>query len=305
MTTPGIRCPWPVLCGIAAAALGTAPALAQQGAGTRDVTSVTADGGLTMNETRNEGAIQFGGGVELSNADYFRGRFDGVPDDFDELRVSPELAVTVDMWRDGGRSAALTLGSANSIWTDDVLPEDSNLGNWYESNNYVGLSTDLGNDLLAGATYTMYASPNDVFETSHELALAGAYGGEVMGMSLHPQLKVAFPVDDGDGTFTMLSINAFSMEQEGFGRNLAFSVPVALGVGWDDYYGSGTDTTGYVQAGLHMAMPFSETQDYGNWTLNAGVDAIAREDDLADSDPAVAGDDTMIYVGTVSVNFAY
>ena len=308
MANSGIR-PRAVLTGIAVAALTATPALAQQFGGSekpsRSITSVTATGDLTKSETQNPGRVQFGGGVELSNADYFRGRFDGVPEDFDELRVSPALDITFDMWRDGERSAALTIGTANSIWTDDVLPEDSDFGGWYESNNFVGISTNLGNDILAGATYTMYGSPNDVFETSHEVAFTGAYGGEIMGMSLMPQLKVAVPVDDNEGAFTQLGIEAFSFEHRAMDRSLTFSLPLAVGIGWSDYYGGDTDTTGYAQAGVHMAMPLSDTQDYGRWTLNAGVNAIAREDDLAESDPAVAGDDTVIYVGGVSVNFAY
>ena len=120
---------------------------------------------------------------------------------------------------------------------------------------------------------------------------------------IDPTFTVAVPVhDDGRGAFTKLQANAISLTSESLGTDMTFTVPVALGVGWGDYYGQNTDTTGYAETGLDVGVPLTES---GNWSLNAGVHAIAREDEIADSDPALAGNDTMAYQGMVSIDFTY
>ena len=299
----------PKALGVTAAAallFGAAPALAQQEAreaGSGSVVYVTPDGDVTSAPRTHDGSLQFGGSVALSNADYFRGRFDGVPDDFGELSVQPSLRGSLEFWREGNNSASFTLGSSNSIWTEDVLPEDSSFGNWYESNNYAGIAASFGG-FQTGFTYTRYGSPNDVFETAHELGLSLGYGESIAGLSgIDPTFTVALPVhNDGRGVFTKLEANAVSLTADGLGTEMTFTVPVAVGIGWSDYYGRGTDATGYAETGLNVGLPLSED---GRWRFNAGVHAIAREDALADSDPAVAGNDTLAYQGLVSIDFTY
>lgn len=292
---------------VALVALSAGPAVAQQDMKEQSpsVVSVDSSGNIKKDSRHNPGRIQFGGGIGASNADYFRGRFDGVPDGTDEFVFSPALHATVDLWRDGGKSTSLTLGTSNSLWTDEVLSEDGEVGSWYESNNYMGVATDFGNGLLAGATYTIYSSPNSVFGTSHEFALSGLYEQQVFGLPLKPQVTIALPVDDGDGGFTQMRAQAFSTEQEVFGTTATFTVPFTLGLGWSDYYGGDTGTTGYFDAGLKMTIPLVSSPGYGEWTLNTGFDAIVRDDDLAEADPAVAGNDDVIYVGTISIDFTY
>lgn len=266
---------------------------------------VTNVGDVGVAKSGNTGRIHVGGSAHAATADYFRGRFDGVPDDLDAFSIGPSIRLGFDLFRESGYKAALVIGSANNFWTEEVLPAESDIDAWYESNNFVGLAADLGNDVTAGLTYTVYTSPNNVFGTSHELALAAKYGGEVLGLSLNPQIKVAMPVDDGDGVFAQLKATPLSFDVDIGARDVNLSLPVTLGVGFADYYGDRTDTTGYVDVGLQASMPLGLPSDYGQWSLNAGFDVLAREGDLRDADPAVAGDDTVIYIGQVSVSFAY
>lgn len=290
--------------GLAAAAalcLSAAPALAQGGS-TDSMVHVSPAGDVTDSEKTHSGPFQLGGVVAVSNADYFRGRFDGVPDDFDELRISPELRGSLEFWREGDNSASFTVGSSNSVWTEDVLPEDSTWGNWYESNNYAGLAGAFGG-FRTGFTYTRYGSPNDTFDTAHELALSAGYADPLGGLDIDPTFTVAVPVhDEGKGAFTKFEAKALSLGADTLGTNMTFTVPVAVGIGWNDYYGAASQTTGYAETGLDVGLPLTES---GRWSLNAGVHAIAREDELADTDPALAGDDTMAYQGMLSIDFTY
>lgn len=290
------------MAAVAAAALclSAAPALAQSGT-TDSMVFVTPSGDVTVSPKTHSGPFQLGGGVAVSNADYFRGRFDGVPDDFDELRISPELRGSLEFWREGDNSASFTVGSSNSVWTEDVLPEDSTWGNWYESNNYAGLAASFGG-FRTGFTYTRYGSPNDTFGTDHELALSAGFTDPLAGLNIDPTFTVAVPVDEGKGAFTKFEAKVLSLGADALGTGMTFTVPVAVGIGWDDYYGASSDTTGYVETGLDVGIPLTES---GAWSLNAGVHAIARENDLANSDPAVAGDDTMAYQGLISIDFTY
>ena len=287
---------------VAAFTLAATPALAQQSSEDSFV-FVTPDADVADAPRTHDGMLQLGGSLAVSNADYFRGRFDGVPDDFDELSVQPSARASLEFWRQGDNSATFTLGSSNSVWTEDVLPEDSTWGNWYESNNYAGLAATFGG-FQTGVTYTRYGSPNDTFDTAHELGASLGYGEPIAGLAgIDPTFTVAVPVhDDGRGAFTKLSANAISLTSESLGADMTFTVPVAVGVGWGDYYGKGSGTAGYAETGLDVGLPLDQA---GRWSLNAGVHAIARQDDIADRDPALAGNDTMAYQGMLSLDFTY
>lgn len=290
------------LAAAAALAVAAGPALAQRGQEGETLVHVTPSGDVASTPKTHRGPFQFGAGVAVSNADYFRGRFDGVPDDFGELSIQPSIRGSLEFWREGDNTASFTVGSANSIWTEDVLPEDSTWGNWYESNNYAGIAGSFGG-FSTGFTYTRYGSPNDTFSTAHELALSAGYTDPLLGLDIDPKFTVAVPIhDEGRGAFTKLQANALSLDSDALGTGMTFTVPVAVGVGWGDYYGPGSDITGYAKTGLDVGIPLD---DVGAWSLNAGVHAIAREDSLSDRDPALAGNDTMAYQGMVSIDFTY
>lgn len=303
---PMIAIGW-ILTGPSAYAQTQGPGSGASGAegGKKSFLYVTNLGDIEQADSVSPGRVHVSGGLTLTNTDYSRGGFDGVPDDLDELVVGAAVRLSFQLFEEAGYKTTLVLGSANSFWTDEVFPADSEIDAWYESNNFVGLAADLGNEVIAAVTYSIFSSPNDVFGTSQEVAVTAEYGGDILGISPSPQLKIAFPVDDGEGIFTQLKVTPLTFDVDMGSRALALSLPLTLGVGFADYYGSGTRTTGYVQAGLQAAMPLGIPSDYGTWTLKAGFDVIARADDLADSDPALAGDDTLIYVGAISLSLAY
>ena len=87
---------------------------------------------------------------------------------------------------------------------------------------------------------------------------------------------------------------------------LSLAAPLTLGVGFDDYYGFGTGTTGFVGLGLSGSVPLAFVPaDYGSWTLGAGVDLLLREEDLADAGKPLDDASNRVPIGSLRLALAY
>lgn len=270
---------------------------------------IGALGDVTESKTPNRGMVHVNGKLSIDTADYFRGAFDDVPESLDQLVIGPDLGVTFELWRARAgvlRDLSLTVGTQNGF-ADQVQRTDSQNEWWYESNNYAGFAARLGGDWLLGATYTIYASPNDVSPTFQEAALAVKWGGRIAGLSLDPQVKVAIPLDRQNaafqtGVFTQLKL-APSVPLLGDALTLKF--PLAVGVGLDGYYGPNDDMSAYGSAGVALSIPlrFISSQ-YGAWALSLGADAIVRDDDIRRLS-TFDRDDTVVILGSAALSFTY
>ncbi|MGH6885359.1 MAG: hypothetical protein ACREGK_04715 [Geminicoccales bacterium] len=103
-------------------------------------------GDIRESTTTNEGKVHVAGGPSAASADYFRGGFDDVPSDLDEIAIGPDLSVVFELWEGQPgpvRDLSLTLGTQNNF-ADQVQPTDSNIEKWYESNNFAALTARLG-----------------------------------------------------------------------------------------------------------------------------------------------------------------
>ena len=265
-------------------------------------------GDIQQAETANPGRIHALANLGVASADYFRGGFDDVPSDLDEIAFGPDLSVAFELWQDRPWPVAdlsLTLGTQNNL-ADQVQPTDASAEDWYESNNFAALTARLGQDWLGQLTYTIYSSPNDVSGTAYELALAGSYRGSNPIGGLSPQLKLAKPTDRSEGLYTELRATPGLTLFEDGSYPLSLTAPVTLGVGFDDYYGSGTGTTGFVGLGLSGSVPLAIIPaDYGSWTFSAGVDLLLREDDLADAGDPFDDAGNLVPIGSLTLAVAY
>lgn len=275
----------------------------------RAFTHVTPLGDVATSRSPNTGRIHVLGELGFDTADFFRGAFDDVPQGLDEIVTGPDLAVAFELWRrERGwlRDLTLTVGTQNGI-ADQVQPADSLNRDWYESNNYAGLAATLPADWRVGLTYTAYTSPDDVSPTFQELALAVSHPAKVLGVSLEPQLKVAVPLERDpvafqSGVYAELRVvPAFAAIPD----LLTLRFPVVAGVGFDDYYGPGSGTSVFGSVGAFGAVPLKFVPaSFGSWTFTAGVEVIAREDDIRRLSP-FNGDDTVVAVGSVAIGFRY
>lgn len=265
-------------------------------------------GDVASSESANPGRVHVLGNLGAGNGDYFRGAFDDVPTD--ELVVGPDLALAFELLEDGRGLAdrlALTLGTQNNF-ADQVQPtDDTDLESWYESNNFIALTAELDGGWTAGLTYTVYSSPNDVSGTAHELALAAKYRLDRLPIGLAPQVKLALPLESGDdGLFAQLAL-APTLSEIGSERYpLTVFAPLTLGVGFDDYYGPGTGTTGYASVGLAASMPLAFVpSDFGNWSISGGIDLLVRDQVIADGGAPFDDEDNVVPLASVRVSFAY
>ena len=292
---------------LAVACIAGGPAAAQT-ADQESFLFVNELGDVMQVSTANTAKLHVTGEVGMETAGFFRGVFDDVPEDLDAVEIGPTLRLTLELPSAGlVREPSLTVGSGNNFWTDEVLPtDDDSLDDWFESDNFVGLATGLGEDWQAALTYTHYGSPNDVSPTAEEVAVAAKYAGlSLGGVALAPQLKAAFPVDEGEGAFLQLS-TAPALPRSGFlGSDVSITLPLTLGLGIADYYGPETDEAAYLSAGAAVSVPLPLPPDYENWALGASASLLWREDDLADADPPVADGENVVAIGGLAITVAY
>jgi hypothetical protein len=265
-------------------------------------------GDVLQTSTDNSGRLHVTGTVGLETAGYFRGIFDDVPEDLDSLEYGPSLRLTFELPSVGHfRDVSLTFGTGNNFWTKGVIPTDkSDIDDWFESDNFVGLAARLGPNWHGSLTYTAFTSPNGASATAEELAFAARYVGDASDfLMFDPQMKLAVPVDGSDGAFLQLTaapdLGSFSVGKQ----DVSVSLPLTVGIGIDDYYGDGTDTTGYFGASLSVSAPLNLPDGYGDWTLGASLDGIYRSDELVAFDPIGEDAGNFVTLATISLSFAF
>lgn len=262
-------------------------------------------GDIVQSTSANPGRVHVSGSLSFATADYFRGAFDDVPEDLDEVAIGPSLSLIVELLRRPSgplENLSVTLGTQNNL-ADQVQPVDSEVHDWYESNNFVGLAARFAGGWRAGTAYTIYSSPNDVSPTVHELAFAVGYGGDNLAGRLAPQAKVATRVDDNDGVYAELKVApAFTP----LGEGLTLTVPVVVGAGFDDYYGAGTGTSVYGSVGVTAGLPLRFIPpEYGSWTFAVGADVLVRDRDIRRTGRGFDDQDTVVVIGRASLDLVY
>ena len=276
-------------------------------AGADEFLHVTPDGSLATTETPIPGPLHSTMTFGVATNDYFRGAFDGVQEDLDEVNGRVGLSVSMQLLDDPGSGGltglSITGGSDNGL-TNGTAADD---GDWHESNNYVGLAAELGDAWAAGLTFTYYATP-DISATDplQEVALAFGYTGDSFVGAMGPEVKLAKPVDETDGWFTQLSLRpSFPVGQMQAGP-VVFAVPMEVGVGFDDYYGSGGDDTGvYGSVGAELGVPLGMPRDYGNWMVTAGVGATWRDNTIERAGGPLDDGGDVVIGGMLTFSVAY
>lgn len=190
-------------------------------------------------------------GVDVLPDYYFR----GFPQESEGMIAWPyaDLGITLSDY------VSLNFGSWNSLHSAEST------GTFYEADYYASASFTAG-AWAPGVLYTAYTSPNDTFDTVHELAFSLGYDDGV----LSPSVMVAFDLTY-DATYLQLGAGPSLPLGE---SPATFDLPVTLGLSLNDYY---ENTFGFFSVGPGIGVPMG---DY--FEVHGGVDLIWFADGLLD-----------------------
>ncbi|MGE5548101.1 MAG: hypothetical protein ACM33T_14440 [Solirubrobacterales bacterium] len=279
----------------AAALLAAQPALAQEEPG---IVTGSRLGDVLLSPAPGRGELHLAGGLAVASADYRRGAFDGVRQWDGPVYGIDLQAVGPVLRRPHGSldQVTLTLGSANAL-ADTPMP---GTGWWYRSDEFITLAAALADGTLLGLTHTYRVSPNGEMDTQQETAAAIRYTGSGPVGRFRPQAKLAFREEGGNGAYAELSV-APQTRLDVLGRDvpLTFTIPLAVGIGFDDYYGRNSGTAAYGDGGIEAAWRLTPPESHlGAWSMTAAVHVILREGDIAN---ASRFDDNDHFVGVASL----
>src|SRR5690606_4430 len=151
---------------------------------------------------------------------------------------------------------SLNVGYWTSLHSGDAT------GTFYEADYYASPGFAAG-QWSPSVTSTAYSSPGDLFTTVPEVALGVGYDDSAAAVPLSPSLLLGF-LSDGAGTYFEAGIEpAIPLEDS----PVSLSIPVALGLSLNDFYGE--ETFGYVKAGVALGA------DLGSgWEAHGGLDLM-------------------------------
>lgn len=183
-----------------------------------------------------------------------------------------DVGVTMVSGRGALTSMVANLGSWSSVHSGPT-------STWYEHDLYAGATLTFGR-WKPGALYTSYTSPNDRFNTVHEVAVSLAFDDSASRVPFSPRVLVAFEIDgqaDGgsrEGTYLEMGVRP-TVKVTGGATPLSLAMPVKLGLSLRDYYESalGSDTFGYLDVGLIASVPLPFISG-ASWDLHGGIDVL-------------------------------
>jgi hypothetical protein len=253
----------------------------------------TLAGPAQAQDDPNPGALTISGAVDFTNAYMFR----GIRQETEKLIVWPYFDLGIAAYsndKGGLRSVGVNFGTWNSLHKG-LSGSDGPSGKlWYESDFYATVGFGFGGGVSAGATWTSYTSPNNMFSTVKEIAFKVSVddSSHLGKAAVHPWALLGFEVDvngigqgqaDGGGNagkYLELGV------APGYSASRAsLSVPIKVGLSAGNYYEVCTarcststpvyndDTFGYFSAAGVVTVPFSsKPTKFGTWNVHGGVE---------------------------------
>ena len=160
-----------------------------------------------------------------------------------------------------------------------------------------------------GALFTSYTSPNDAFNSVHELAGVLAYDDSGNAVPLNPKAILAFELDgqaDGGGnkgTYLELGVRPVVPLGAHPKYPLTLAIPAKFGISLKDYYegATGSNRFGYFDLGGILSVPLAFMNGKATWEIHGGVDILW----LGDNMKALNGGDGVKPVGVVGFSVIY
>lgn len=232
----------------------------------------------------NTGAVSFDVSLDIVTQYFFRGYLQ----EDEGLIFQPGVTVNASLY--AGEDAISSVDVYATVW-NSIHSEDTGAVNsnqpWYETDYVLGASLGMPAGLTFDPMLVFYTYPNGSVPAITEVAFSLAYDDaqlmEGAGLpALSPYVVFAFELADAGGTEDAyfefgVAPSFLVLESQDFPITLA--IPVAVGLSLDDYYGS--DTFGYVSAGIVFSTPLSFVPtEFGAWEASAGVTFLFSGDAL-------------------------
>jgi hypothetical protein len=206
-------------------------------------------------------------GTDIPSDYYFR----GIAQETEGFIFQPYADLGVQL----SETVSLNVGFWNSVHSSDAT-------GYYEADPYVTLGFASGN-WSPSVTYTAYTSPSDSFGTIHELAFGISYESP-----LAPSATLAVELNNDSHTYLELGVEPGIPFE---GSPVSLSVPVAIGLSLNDYYG---ESFGYFKAGLAAGVELA-----GGLEVHGSIDLLFLGDSLK------FDDDTVKPVFNVGLSYTY
>ncbi len=246
--------------------------------------------------------------LDVTNAYFYR----GILQQDDGAIVQPAAKLNVRAFENDDWTIDVFLATWNSFGSNGGSNTSDFIKNWYECDLLAGVVITRGN-LSLTTSYVFLTSPSDAFATVQELDLTLSYDdSDLLGaFALHPYALVAIETgsaaadgaDSDLGTYLELGVApGFSFD---LGETpVSVSFPLSVGLSLHDYYqdaAGSDDTFGFFQAGAKASIPLPFGDQFGKWSLNAGVAGLF----LGDATAAYNNGSDAEFIATagVQVNF--
>ena len=245
-------------------------------------------------------------GMDFPTAYMFRGIFQ----EDQGFIGQPFVDVGVAAYSGEGAVKSVTIngGIWNSIHSGPSGSDNPDRGAWYEADYYASATFQIGK-MKPGVLYTAYTSPNDAFNTVHELAAVVAFDDSGSTLPLNPKAILAFELDgqaDGGsskGTYLELGVRPVLPLGAHPTYPLTLAIPAKLGLSLNDYYegANGSDGFGYFDLGGILSVPLAFMNGKTTWEIHGGVDILW----LGENMKALNGGDGVKAVGVIGFSMIY
>lgn len=214
----------------------------------------------------------------------------------------------VDVGIAAAPGVTINAGLWNSVHSGPSGADHPDRGAWYEMDFYTSATFQVGK-FKPGVLYTAYTSPNDAFNTVHELAGVFAFDDSGNTVPLNPKAIIAFELDgqaDGGsskGTYLELGVRPVFPLGAHPKYPVTLAVPAKLGLSLNDYYEgvNGSEGFGYFDLGGILSVPLAFMNGKTTWEIHGGVDILW----LGGNMKALNGDDGVKAVGVIGFSMIY
>ncbi len=257
-------------------------------------------------------AFSVSAGVDFTNQYFFRGIFQ----ENEGFIAQPYIQLNFLLHETDDIAISIFGGTWNSFHSgptgEEDGPEDPRA--WYEANGYAGVTfAFLEKTLELDTIYTFYTSPNNSFDTRHEMAFRLIYKDHFSDVfSLSPSVTLAAEFDgkgaDGGqehGVYLELALEPTIVLGDTSAFSVSLSAPMTLGLSLDNYYenADGADEAfGYFDVGLAAGIPlYFIPANYGDWELSFSVNFLLLGEHL----DAINNDTEFEVIGTSGISVIF